>query len=235
MLRVLAGLLNLGLILGIGLLLAMRDTPLPAHWDPTAPFDPRAPETLVSWFQFKRAAGSPALCRAALARGGATIAAIEDRELGPGCHIRDAVRLSGLGTMRLAPVTTRCEIALRMLVWARHDLTAAAARFLPSPVSEIDHLGSYSCRQIRGSSGFWGARMSQHATANAIDIAGFRLADGQRIRLSQHWTGGDARARFLRAARDGLCRRFNTVLSPDYNGAHFDHFHADQGVFATCR
>ncbi len=77
--------------------------------------------------------------------------------------------------------------------------------------------------------------MSQHATANAIDVSGFTLNDGRKISLKADWTGDDAKAKFLRAARDGLCDWFNTVLSPDYNALHADHFHADMGPYLTCR
>ncbi len=42
-------------------------------------------------------------------------------------------------------------------------------------------------------------------------------------------------AAFLREARDGACRYFNATLSPDYNAAHRDHLHLDQGRFRMCR
>jgi hypothetical protein len=92
-------------------------------------------------------------------------------------------------------------------------------------VSAVDHFGSYSCRRIYGrSEGAW----SEHSTANAVDIAGFRLADGRRISILGNWKDGGAEARFLRAVRDGACDLFATVLSPDYNAAHRDHLHFDQ-------
>jgi len=86
-------------------------------------------------------------------------------------------------------------------------------------------------RTSRGTSG----RMSQHATANAFDIAGFELADGRRINLLSHWNGDGPEAAFLRQVRDGLCEWFNVTLSPDYNALHADHFHVDMGPFLSCR
>ncbi len=77
--------------------------------------------------------------------------------------------------------------------------------------------------------------MSQHATANALDISGFDLADGQKIRLRSDWDGSEAEQAFLRAARDSACDWFRMVLSPDYNAAHHDHFHVDQGLWMGCR
>ena len=76
---------------------------------------------------------------------------------------------------------------------------------------------------------------SQHATANAIDVAGFRLADGRRITLTGGWDGKPAEQAFLRDLRDGACGLFKGVLSPDYNAAHHDHFHLDMGPFGVCR
>jgi hypothetical protein len=73
-------------------------------------------------------------------------------------------------------------------------------------------------------SGDW----SEHAGANAIDVAAFVLEDGRRVSVLADWADEGAEGRFLREARDGACRLFATVLSPDYNRAHRDHFHLDQ-------
>ena len=69
---------------------------------------------------------------------------------------------------------------------------------------------------------------SEHATADAIDIAAFVMADGYSVSVLKDWTGEDKDSRFLRDVRDGACGLFSTVLSPDYNAAHRDHFHLDQ-------
>ena len=69
--------------------------------------------------------------------------------------------------------------------------------------------------------------MNQHSTANAIDISAFIMADGTRIALINDWDDADVRREFLHEVRDGSCDLFSTVLSPDYNAAHADHFHFD--------
>ena len=69
---------------------------------------------------------------------------------------------------------------------------------------------------------------SEHATADALDVADFTLADGRSISVLRDWKGEGEDAQFLRAVRDGACDLFATVLSPDYNAAHRDHFHLDQ-------
>ena len=80
-----------------------------------------------------------------------------------------------------------------------------------------------------------GARVSQHATANALDVAAFRLADGRTVSIARDWRGGDSKAQFLRRVRDGACHTFNGVLGPDYNSAHRDHLHLDRGPYRVCR
>ncbi len=100
-------------------------------------------------------------------------------------------------------------------------------------MTRVLHLGTYACRNIDHRAG---GRRSEHASANAIDIAGFVLADGQRVTLVDAWDGPDVRkAAFLRAVRDGACRFFDVVLGPDYNDAHRDHFHLDMGAYRACR
>jgi len=76
---------------------------------------------------------------------------------------------------------------------------------------------------------------SRHATAEAFDVAGFVLADGRRIRVLGDWSADTSSAKFLRDVRDGACRFFDGVLSPDYNAAHRDHLHLDRGRYRYCR
>jgi hypothetical protein len=77
--------------------------------------------------------------------------------------------------------------------------------------------------------------MSEHATANAVDIAGFVLADGREVSVLRDWGKDSAVSRFLDRIHARACRHFNAVLGPDYNERHRDHFHFDQGDFDTCR
>jgi hypothetical protein len=76
---------------------------------------------------------------------------------------------------------------------------------------------------------------SQHATANAIDVAAFTLEDGRKISVRRNWHGNSPESRFLRSVHDGACRYFRVTLGPAYNAAHADHFHLDRGIFWTCR
>ncbi len=172
--------------------------------------------------------GEGETCRALLRRAGIRFVALPPRGGGQ-CGYDDAVRFSKGGAVELAwrpaGLGTSCPVAAGLALWEWHVVQPAALRHFGTKVEVVEHFGSYSCRRIYGrSEGAW----SEHATANAVDVAGFRLPDGRRIRVVSDWEGGGPKARFLREVRDGACRLFATTLSPDYNAAHRDHFHLDQ-------
>jgi hypothetical protein len=112
-------------------------------------------------------------------------------------------------------------------------VTAAAERRLHQAVVRIEIAGApYQCRPIAGRRD---RRLSEHAFANAIDIGGFRLADGRVISVGSGWRGRPEERAFLRDVRNGACRYFQAVLSPDYNRAHAAHLHFDLGRDKMCR
>ena len=127
-----------------------------------------------------------------------------------------------------------CAVAAGLELWQRNTLEPLAQDLFGSTIARVEHLGVYSCRRLYGRSD---GPYSEHATGNAIDIAGFVLEDGTRISVLGDWAGDGDKARFLRAARDGACSAFATTLSPDYNAAHADHFHLDMDArwSAVCR
>ena len=121
---------------------------------------------------------------------------------------------------------------MSLALWERHVVQPAALEHFGSAVVELEHFGSYACRNIYNRPN---ATRSRHATAEALDVAGFVLADGRRIRLLGDWSGDSEESAFLHEVRDGGCRFFDGVLSPDYNAAHRDHLHLDRGSFRMCR
>ncbi|QDH72611.1 extensin family protein [Brevundimonas sp. M20] len=142
-----------------------------------------------------------------------------------------------MGTVaRMAPgdVEMTCRTALALSVWRRQSLEPAAREILGSDVVQIDHFGAYACRNVNN--GGVSTRISAHAQAAAVDVAGVRLRDGRRISLKDDWFGGDeAEQRFLRRIRDDACRIFGTTLSPDYNAVHADHLHLEATETRFCR
>lgn len=141
-----------------------------------------------------------------------------------------------MGTVaRMAPgdVEMTCRTALALSVWRRQSLEPAAREILGSDVVQIDHMGAYACRNVNN--GGVSNRISAHASAAALDLAGVRLRDGRRITLARDWSGDGPEARFLRRIRDDACRIFGTVLSPDYNAVHADHLHLEATDTRFCR
>ena len=123
-----------------------------------------------------------------------------------------------------------CREALAFAVWERQVVQPEARAVLGAPVTAIEHLGTYNCRPVRGA-----GELSQHAFANAIDVSGFRLADGREITVAHDFRSADAAGEFLRRVRDQSCRVFRVTLSPDFNADHRDHFHLDMGPWGQCR
>jgi hypothetical protein len=168
-------------------------------------------------------------CRALLARAGVHFAPLPARADGPSCFYRDAVRFTPGGARAIAwrpdGLGTACAVAAALAMWEWNVVQPAAERRFGRAVVEIEHFGSYSCRRMYGrGAGPW----SEHARANAVDIAAFRLADGRRISVLADWRDPGAKGAFLHDVHDGACRLFATVLSPDYNEAHRDHLHLDE-------
>lgn len=211
---------------------AINPERIPAGWNPLAPLRVTDPVTPLTQWRLTQAIAEPEACLAAL-EAAAEFTAMEDFTASEQCHIQGRVDLAGVGGAAIRPVETRCAIALRMAMWEQHSLEPAAVE-MGKTLTGITHIGSYNCREIRTSAGGTG-RMSTHATADAIDIAGFSFSDGSEARLIRDWDGGDATATFLRAARDGACTWFRTTLSPDYNALHADHFHLQSRGWGTCR
>jgi len=175
-------------------------------------------------------------CLSKLGASNATFSPIPDQFYGAGCSTLDSVRLSDLATddsrlalANLGPVS--CPLADTFAGWARYGADRAARQVLGSPLARIETMGSYSCRNVAGS-----GRRSAHATANAIDVSAFILADGRRISVKQDWNSGSAAEReFLRIVHKSACKRFGTVLGPEYNAAHHDHFHMESEGKSYCR
>lgn len=218
---VLAILLGLTALGGLALYRHVERYPQDVPW--TA-LDLRHPVGAFTARKLAALADDPARCRALLDAAGARFTALPPRTDGPQCGHRDAVRFGGEGALP-RDVGTACPVAAALLVWEREVVQPAAQRHLGRAIAGIDHFGSYSCRRLYGrDAGTW----SEHARANALDVAAFRLADGTRISVVGDWGDEGARGRFLREVRDGACGLFATVLSPDYNAAHHDHLHLDQ-------
>lgn len=209
------------------------ESPLPREWNPVEPLAVSDPVSPLTTWKMREVLADPAQCRAVLS-GAAVMVPRAPLEVSDNCHVRNRVEISGVGAARIDGVETACATALRLAMWERHGIQPAAREILGAEVDVIRQIGSYNCRPIR-TTRVPSNRWSTHATAEAIDITGFDLSDGRRIRLLDDWQGDGAEAAFLRAVRDSACTWFATTLGPDYNALHADHFHLQARGWGACR
>ncbi len=146
---------------------------------------------------------------------------------------------AGNGAIGLKPTALlRCPMIRPVDDWMVAVVSPAAVHYLGAPVTEVKVAASYSCRTRNG---IVGAKLSEHALANALDVSGFVLANGRTVTLRKGWNGEPDEQAFLRAVHKEACRRFTTVLGPDADRFHFDHFHVDlarhnaAGTHRVCR
>ncbi|HRD78134.1 MAG TPA: extensin family protein [Hyphomicrobiaceae bacterium] len=143
------------------------------------------------------------------------------------------------GTVLMKPsAILRCPMIPVVERWVRTVLIPAARHHLERDVVELKIGASYSCRPANH---VFGARLSEHGHANAIDISRFLLSDGRWLTVKEGWHGSARERAFLRALHAGACREFSTVLGPDADVYHHDHFHFDlarhgrDGTIRICR
>lgn len=226
----LTGLVLLWILVAIMALLAQRALPTQhAPWKTLSVVDPVGMATRI---KAARSGRDPKLCRAILAKAGLTYVDLPDRTEGDFCVVRDALRIeSGMAPLIPADAPMVCKEALALTIWERQVVQPAAYELLGQGVTGLEHYGAYSCRRMYGKTE---GPVSEHALADAIDLAGFQLTDGSRVMVATDWTDPGPRGQFLRRVRDGACRVFLTTLSPDYNAEHRDHFHLDMNGWSKC-
>ncbi|MGI8943022.1 MAG: extensin family protein [Qipengyuania sp.] len=175
-------------------------------------------------------------CLAELGQAASRFAPLPDKFYGAGCETTNSVQLDAVrgdaGEFALTNLNAvACPLASTFAGWARYGVDRAARQVLGSQLVRIETMGSYSCRNVAGSS-----RRSAHSRAEAIDVAAFVLADGRRISVKGGWEAhSEVERACRRVAHASACKRFGTVLGPDYNTAHHDHFHLEQSGGSFCR
>lgn len=155
------------------------------------------------------------------------------------CGAEEAIQLSKVAGVTVAPAAvTTCALAGRLADWIERDVAPAASATLGRDLVGVRQISAYACRTRNRQPG---ARMSEHAFANALDIASFHFADsGEAVTVLADWDiGEDAsqEAVFLQQVWRSACGRFGTVLGPLADAFHENHFHVDgaQRTRAYCR
>lgn len=232
LIRIIGRLLFLSLLLGAALLVALWRGWLEVapRYNPWAPLDVRETPNLLTPFKLRRLGDDRELCDLALATSGLRFTRLADSAPHPGCPVENAVRIQGANVGLSSSFMATCPLAVSFALFERHGLQPAAQAVFGQPVTRVEHVGSFACRSIAGSQ-----RPSQHSYANALDMVGFRLRDGQHVSVLRDWPAQGDKARFLRLVQEAACDSFNVTLGPEYNTAHRDHFHVDMGMWRMCR
>ena len=202
-----------------------------------SPFAPISLQERPAWFvDFRLAAlrNDPALCRSVLIEPHIAATPIPDNPIRNGCGWENAVRISAVGGAELGLEQLTCEAAAALALWVEYEVQPLALADFGSRVVGLQDMGTYSCRNIVGNRK-WADVRSQHALANAVDIGGFKLENGQEISVARDWKGQGREAQFLREVHARACRYFRVAIGPDFNAAHWNHFHLDRGIFKTCK
>jgi hypothetical protein len=91
------------------------------------------------------------------------------------------------------PAVLNCAMVVGLHAWVEKTLQPAAREALGTPIVRLRNASGYVCRARNGHP-LGTDRLSEHALANAIDIAGFITADGRTIDVARSW-GPTARDR----------------------------------------
>ena len=146
-----------------------------------------------------------------------------------GCGVKDAIRLRSVSGIPLSQKSLMdCTTAKALKSWVDKGLKPAVGS-RGGGVSRIRVAAHYACRTRNNQKG---AKISEHGRGRAIDIAGFSLADGSDVTVLGDW-GKGWKGKALKAMHRLACGPFGTVLGPNANRFHRDHFHFDTARYRS--
>ncbi|KIC18871.1 extensin-like domain-containing protein [Leisingera sp. ANG-Vp] len=140
----------------------------------------------------------------------------------PGCGAKDAVRVREISGVRLSQSSLMtCSTARALKTWINREVETAFGR--RNKVVSLRVAAHYACRTRNNRPG---AKISEHGRGKAIDISGFTLESGETITVLEGWKQRKTR-RKLKKIWKAACGPFGTVLGPEADRYHRDHFHLD--------
>ena len=205
---------------------------LPSYYNPLAPLELSDPPNWLTQFKLKRL--TPARCQMLLQQANEQklITSQPVADSAGECPLTDVVRVRDFGVVKLSSsFLASCPLALRSALYVGQQAAPLTERLMMSQLTRIEHLGSYACRNIYHRPD---ARRSEHASAQALDISGFILADGRHVTILRGWKQEES-AMWRRALLSASCQYYGNGLGPDYNAAHANHFHLGIRGFGLCR
>jgi len=205
---------------------------LPPYYNPFTPLTLDDPPGRITQYKLRRL--TPEACASLLLQ-------VNQRDLirtqpvadsGGACPLNNVVRVRDFGPVGLnSSFLASCPLALSSALFISQQARPLTKRYTGSELARIDHLGSFACRNIYHRPD---ARRSEHATAEALDIAAFRLANGERVTVLNGWKAATTQP-WLKAMLAASCGYYGNGLGPEYNAAHANHFHLGMRGFGLCQ
>lgn len=146
-----------------------------------------------------------------------------------GCGLANPVKITEVAGVKLSrAATVDCTTAKALHSWVEAGAKPAARR-IGGGLSEMTVVASYACRTRNNQPG---AKVSEHGAGRAIDVAGFTFKDGSSTTLLKGWNS-KSYGGMLRQMHKSACGPFGTVLGPQANKYHLDHFHFDTARYRS--
>ncbi|EMX8899268.1 extensin family protein [Enterobacter bugandensis] len=205
---------------------------LPSYYNPFTPLNLDDPPGRITQYKLRRL--TPEACASLLAQANQKnlIRTQAVADSGGECPLNNVVRVRDFGPVSLnGSFLASCPLALSSALFVSQQARPLTKRFTGSELTHIEHLGSFACRNIYHRPD---ARRSEHATAEALDIAAFRLANGERVTVLNGWKSAKTQP-WLKALLAASCGYYGNGLGPEYNAAHASHFHLGMRGFGLCR
>ncbi len=205
---------------------------LPSYYNPFTPLNLDDPPGRITQYKLRRL--TPEACASLLAQANQKnlIRTQVVADSGGECPLNSVVRVRDFGPVSLnGSFLASCPLALSSALFVSQQARPLTKRFTGSELTRIEHLGSFACRNIYHRPD---ARRSEHATAEALDIAAFRLANGERVTVLNGWKSAKTQP-WLKALLAASCGYYGNGLGPEYNAAHASHFHLGMRGFGLCR
>ncbi|HBM8320796.1 TPA: extensin family protein [Enterobacter cloacae] len=205
---------------------------LPSHYNPFTPLSLDDPPGPITQYKLRRL--TPEACASLLSQANqkALIRTQPVADSAGACPLHNVVRVRDFGPVSLnSSFLASCPLALSSALFVSQQARPLTRTWTGSELVRIEHLGSYACRNIYHRPD---ARRSEHATAEALDISAFRLANGERVTILHGWRSTKTQP-WLQALMTASCGYYGNGLGPEYNAAHANHFHLGMRGFGLCR
>nr|WP_226779758.1 extensin family protein [Oceaniglobus trochenteri] len=140
-----------------------------------------------------------------------------------GCGVEAPVRVTSVAGVALSTgATMDCATARALKTWVERGVKPVVGK-LGGGVAGLKVAAHYSCRTRNNQKG---AKVSEHGRGRAIDIAAIILRNGVAMSVLKGWRSSQ-HGRLMKAMHRAACGPFGTVLGPNADRFHQDHFHLD--------